>query len=299
MAHGGARVLELQSQCPFRAFAELRLRAAALEEPKSGIDRRMRGQVLHGALERLWAELGSQQALLALDAVSCEQRVAAAVDGALVKAAPNAAGPRSLRLERDWQLQAIAGLLALERARPPFTVVETERELQGGIGGLELRLRVDRVDETAGGLVVIDYKTGAVRGAPWRGARMDAPQLPLYAVLHARKPTGIAIAQAGAARARFVGVGDEAVTFEGLVPAAQFVLTEERASGFGWGQVTEHWWAWLDRLARDHAGGRADVDPKLGANTCRSCHLSALCRVEPASVEDEEPEEQGDGHSAR
>jgi len=295
-AHGGARVLELQSLCPFRAFAELRLRAATLEEPQSGIDRRVRGQVLHGALERLWAELGSQQALLALDAVGCESRVAAAVDGALAEAAPNTAGPRSLRLEREWQMQAIAALLALERARPPFAVVETERELQGGIGGLELRLRVDRVDQTAGGLVVIDYKTGAVRGAPWRGARMDAPQLPLYAVLHARKPAGIAIARAGTAHARFVGVGDEAAIFDGLVPAAEFELTEERESGFGWGQVTEHWWAWLERLARDHAAGRAEVDPKLGATTCRRCHLGALCRVEPASNDDEEPEEQVDGH---
>ncbi|MEX1993555.1 MAG: PD-(D/E)XK nuclease family protein, partial [Steroidobacteraceae bacterium] len=218
-ARGGARVLELQSRCPFRAFAELRLRAAVLEEPQAGIDRRMRGQVLHRALERLWAELGSQQALLALDALSCERRVAAAIDGAIAEAAPHAAGPRSLRLEREWQEQAIAGLLALERARPPFTVVETERELQGEIGGLELQLRVDRVDQTAGGLVVIDYKTGTVRGAPWRGARMDAPQLPLYAVLHGRRPAGIAIAEARAAPAGFVGVGAAAARFDGLVPA--------------------------------------------------------------------------------
>lgn len=294
-AHGGARVLELQSQCPFRAFAELRLRATELEEPQAGIDRRMRGQVLHGSLERLWAELGSQQALLALDAATCERRVAAAIDGAIAEAAPAGAGMRTLRLEREWQQRAIAGLLALERARPPFAVVETEREMKGSIGGLELRLRVDRVDETAGALVVIDYKTGVVRGAPWRGARMDAPQLPLYAVLHARRPAGIAIAQAGAARARYVGVGDNAAVFDGLVPAGEFELTEERERGFGWNQVTEHWWAWLDRLARDHAAGRADVDPKLGANTCRRCHLEALCRVESASAEEEEPEEQGDG----
>lgn len=295
LAHGGARVLELQSQCPFRAFAQLRLRAEPLEEPQAGIDRRLRGQVLHRALERLWMGLGSQDALLALDAGACSRRVAAAVEGAIADAAPAGVGERSLRLEREWQQRAIENLLALERARPPFTVVETERRLTGAIGGLELRLRVDRVDQVASALVVIDYKTGAVRGAPWRGARMDAPQLPLYAVLHARRPAGIAIAEAGATGARFVGVADDAAVFDGLAPAGEFELTEDRECGFRWEQVTEHWWAWLDRLARDHAAGRADVDPKLGANTCRRCHLAALCRVESAARDDADGEEQGDG----
>jgi probable DNA repair protein len=290
-AHGGARVLELQSQCPFRAFAELRLRAEPLEEPQAGIDRRLRGQLLHRALERLWSGLRSQQALLELGEEDCARRVAVAVDEAIAQVAPAGTGQRSLRLERDWQQRAIANLLALERARPPFTVVETERELTGRIGGLELALRVDRVDETDGTLVVIDYKTGAVRGAPWRGARMDAPQLPLYAVLHPRHPAGIAIAEAGAAHAAYFGVGSDAVRIDGVVPAEEFRLTEDREGGFGWRQVKEHWWAWLERLALDHAAGKADVDPKLAGQTCRRCHLAALCRVESAPAD-------GDGEHA-
>ena len=292
---GGARVLELQSRCPFRAFGELRLHAEPLEEPQAGLDRRVRGQVLHRALERFWSGLGSRQALLALDPVACERRVAAAVDTALAELAPAEAGPRSLGLEREWHRRAIANLLALERARPPFTVIETEREMTGRIGGLELRLRVDRVDDADGSLIVIDYKSGATRGAPWRGARMDAPQLPLYAVLHPRRPGAIAIAETGAARARFLGVGDEAAVIEGVVPAPKFKLTEERESGFDWRQVTERWWAWLDQLAQDHAAGKADVDPKLAANTCRRCHLGALCRVAASGADESEPEEVGDG----
>lgn len=294
-AHGGARVLELQSQCPFRAFARLRLRAEPLEEPQPGIDRRVRGQVLHRALEGLWSGLGSQRALLALGAEDCERLVTAAIERAIAEVAPAGAGRRTLRLEREWQQRAIHHLLTLERSRPPFTVAETERGMTGSIGGLELALRVDRVDESGGARIVIDYKTGAVRGTPWRGARMDAPQLPLYAVLHPRRPAGIAIAEINATRARLVGVGGEGAGIEGLVPAQEFKLTEDRESGFGWQQVTERWWAWLDRLARDHAEGKADVDPKLGANTCRHCHLHALCRVESAAAEDAGDGEHGDG----
>jgi probable DNA repair protein len=291
---GGVRVLEFQAACPFRAFGELRLGAAPLEEPQAGIDRRVRGIVLHRALEEFWSGLGSQASLLALDREDCEQRVAACVERALVDAVPAAVGVRSRSLEREWQRRAIGALLAIERSRAPFAVVETERELTGRIGGLEFRLRVDRIDAVDGSRVVIDYKTGRAGSGAWRGARMDAPQLPLYAVLHPDTPGAIAIAQADGSGARFVGVGEESVALDGLTPARKFALTEDRAKGFDWTAITQHWWAWLDALARDFAAGRALVDPKLAAATCRRCHLGGLCRVDAAGARDDVPEEAGD-----
>ena len=184
-ARGGARLLDLQSRCPFRAFGELRLHASPLEEPQAGFDRRLRGQVLHRALERFWSGLGSQGALLALGTPACRRRAEDAVDRALADIAPATVGPRTRALERDWQLGAVdapagtrPGSRAVRRRR------DRARDRTGHIGGLELRLRVDRVDDVGDALVVIDYKTGRVRGTSWRGARMDAPQLPLYAVLH-------------------------------------------------------------------------------------------------------------------
>jgi probable DNA repair protein len=293
-AAGGVRVLEFQSACPFRAFGELRLGAAPLEEPQAGIDRRVRGIVLHRALEQFWSGLGSQAALLALDREACEQRVTASVERALADSLPAVVGARSRGLEREWQCRAIDGLLALERGRAPFAIVETERELTGRIGGLEFRLRVDRVDAVDGSRVVIDYKTGRTGNAAWRGARMDAPQLPLYAVLHPDRPGAIALAQATGAGARFVGVGAESIALDGITPACKFALTEDKEKGFDWPAITQHWWAWLDALARDFAAGRAVVDPKLAAATCRRCHLGGLCRVDTARARDDVPEEAGD-----
>jgi probable DNA repair protein len=293
-AAGGVRVLEYQSACPFRAFGELRLGAAPLEEPQAGIDRRVRGTILHRALEHFWSGLGSQAALLALDHEDCERRVTSSVERALVAALPVAVGARSRGLEREWQCRAIDGLLAIERSRAPFAVVETERELTGRIGGLEFRLRVDRVDAVDGSRVVIDYKTGRTGNAAWRGARMDAPQLPLYAVLHPDRPAAIALAQASGAGARFVGVGDESILLDGITPARKFALTEDREKGFDWPAITQHWRAWLDALARDFAAGRAVVDPKQGQDTCRRCHLGGLCRVDTAGARDDVPEETGD-----
>lgn len=284
-ARGGARLLELQSQCPFRAFAELRLGARRLEEPQAGTDRRTRGTILHRALQRFWSETRGQSELLRLDAAACSERVAAQVDEALAHDLPPGTSARSRRLERDWQLRAIENLLALERIRPAFMVAEAERSMQRELGGLILDLQADRVDRVGDALVVIDYKTGKVSPSQWRGARMDAPQLPLYAVLHPGRPIGIAVAAVTAEGARFRGVASEAGFIDGLQSAEKFELTENRERGFDWREITERWWAWLDALAREHVAGRAEVDPKRAATTCRNCHLGALCRVATAPDE--------------
>jgi probable DNA repair protein len=287
---GGARVLELQSKCAFRAFAELRLSAVPLEEPLAGIDRRHRGIILHRALETLWSGLRTQEALASLDGAERAGRVAEAVDAALAAVAPAGTGPNLLALERDWQRRAIGNLLDLELTRPPFSVIETERARALAIGGLELNLRVDRVDRVGEERIVIDYKTGKVENSAWRGARMDAPQLPLYAVLHPDRPAGLAFAGVAAARAKYVGVSRDGEAIAGLLPAAKYPLTEDRQKGFEWPELIAHWHAWLARLAEDFAAGKAEVDPKLAADTCRHCHLGALCRVEAASSVEEDEE---------
>ena len=214
------------------------------------------------------------------------------MDAALAAVAPTGTGARLLALERDWQRRAIGNLLDLEQARPPFSVIETERALALAIGGLELKLRVDRVDRVGDERIVIDYKTGRVQNSAWRGARMDAPQLPLYAVLHPERPSGLAFAGIAAARATYVGVSRDGGAIAGLLPAVKFPLTEDRENGFEWPELIAHWHAWLARLAEDFAAGRAEVDPKLAADTCRRCHLGALCRVEAASPVD--ADEEGD-----
>ena len=78
-ARGGAMTLELQSRCPFRAQAQIRLGAEALPTVSIGVEPIDRGIILHRVLEEIWGSLGSQAALLALDeetlaATSARQR---------------------------------------------------------------------------------------------------------------------------------------------------------------------------------------------------------------------------------
>ena len=285
---GGARLLELQAKCAFRAFGELRLGASPHEEPQAGFDRRLRGIVLHRALQSLWDRLGSQDALAALDATTRStwwrkpwtRRSATRRRRARVLSPPHSsANGSAVPSSGCWP-----SILRARRSRSSRPSARTRWRL----AGIELRLRVDRVDRIGDELVVIDYKTGRAAGSAWRGARMDAPQLPLYAVLHPDHPTGIAFAGVGAAGAKYVGVGRDGSAIDGIEPAEKFKLTEDRQKGFPWAEITSHWRAWLERLAGDFAAGRAEVDPKLAALTCRHCHLAALCRVEAASPEDAE-----------
>ena len=65
-ARGGARLLEVQSSCPFRAQAEFRLGARALEEPEIGVAASERGDLVHNVLARIWRELRDQRTLSGL-----------------------------------------------------------------------------------------------------------------------------------------------------------------------------------------------------------------------------------------
>jgi probable DNA repair protein len=285
---GGARILELQAKCPFRAFAEIRLGATQLEEGGAGIDPRVRGLALHRALELVGRTVRDRSRLEAAQGEELDTIVHEAVVRALDEELPSDLGDTARSLEREWQLATVTGFLRKERERGHFEIVETEQVLEGNLGELSLRLRVDRVDRVGDGLVILDYKTGRPSTAQWRGARPDAPQLPLYAVMRGSQVRGIAFVALGPQRARYRGVGSQADLLPDVEDAERFRLTEDRQQGFDWEEVTARWRAWLAALARSFAEGDARVDPKL-PQTCRTCHLGTLCRVNTA------PEPDGEG----
>jgi len=275
---GGARILELQAKCPFRAFAELRLDAGPLEEPTAGIDPRVRGNLLHTTLELAWQELGNHARLAALGGDEREALLERCLDAAMQEHLPREVGERHRRLERAWQRAAALHVLELDRERDPFEVVSTEETLEADLAGLALKLRVDRVDRVDTGLVVLDYKTGRATTSQWRGSRPDAPQLPLYAILKGEDVGGVAFVSAGVQGAALRGVACEAQQLPGMESAERFALTDDREKGFTWSEIRGRWHAWLSGLAGDFQHGTAIVDPKL-PSTCRYCHLGTLCRV--------------------
>lgn len=185
-------------ESPFFAFCRYRLGIEALPEPARGLDARAQGTLVHAVLEAFWREQGSSAALAALDDATVQQRIAELIDAQLPRVLPAADyGVATVRLERQRALDVIADWLRHERRRvDAFVVHATEASAAPNVAGLQLRLRLDRVDRVATPYgerwLVIDYKTGReaeTRG--WKSDRLSEPQLPLYASHAATLAAGV------------------------------------------------------------------------------------------------------------
>ena len=271
---GGTRALELQAKCPFRAFAEMRLGARELETPEAGLDPRERGSLLHAALQMFWQRLPSSAALREASPQLLTDVLAESVETALNARRPggdDGLTARLIQLERLRLIELLESWIELEKRREiEFTVEEPEQERTVEIGGLTVQVRLDRLDRLAGGAyALVDYKSRAPHLADWEGERPESPQLPIYAVA-AREPlAALSFAQVRTGEHLFRGYS----TIDGALPGAKLIepaaLTERIAE---WRRV-------LDALGQDFRAGRAIVDPKERFDTCKQCHLAALCRV--------------------
>lgn len=277
-ARGGSRILELQSQCPFRAFAELRLGARALEQPRAGADARSRGAVLHRVLDLLWGALGNRAGLDQADAV-LQALVERCIERGLSERLPAGLGRQRWELEKSWQRAAVTRELELERERGDFEVIAREDPIYEQLAGVPLKVIPDRADRLPdGSILLIDYKTGEPKIGHWQGVRPEQPQLPLYAILWGEEVAGIAFAAVSARRAHYLGVGRSADLLPGLKAADAFDVDGGKQAGCSWEELRRGWRGTLTALANAHLAGEAAVSPKA-PSTCRYCHLSTLCRV--------------------
>jgi hypothetical protein len=141
--------------------------------------------------------------------------------------------------------------------------------------------------------VVIDYKTGEHHPNAWLGARPEQPQLPLYAVTSEVAPAALAFARLRTGKTGFHGLAAEVGLLPGVSPQKDV----------DWQEQLEEWRQELDRLATEFRAGWAAVDPRDGDQTCRTCGLTALCRVselsEAARGRLASVDEEGGAHAAR
>jgi len=292
----GTRSLELQNQCPFRAYAELRLGAVELGVPEPGIAPDARGQLLHEALQRLWERLGDSRALAQLSTQALQEAVATCVEEA---AAALDTDPResfaqpALARECRRTARLIHKLLALERERAPFRVLRTEYGARLQLAGQELRLRIDRLDALeSGGVAILDYKSGRRASADWYGERPSHPQLLAYLAAIGEDVVAMATINVTAREVRFDGIAASAA----LLPKVAGVKGPEGPAEQAWRARAGEWRAVVERLAAAFAVGQAVVDPKPRA--CDYCHVAGVCRVgdmRPTAAEEGDEDVTGGG----
>jgi ATP-dependent helicase/nuclease subunit B len=298
VSRGGTKIFKLQAACPFRAFAELRLEARELQSPRAGVDPKLRGQLLHRALQLIWEELQSQSNLQARNQAQLEELVGRNIDRSLKESeATLLEGWRRqvVEIERERLTDLVLRLLELEKQRPaPFRVAQRELTQEVTLGGITTEVKIDRIDELeGGGLVLLDYKSGEPKVNHWDGERPEDPQVPIYAT-----ELGSAVAAAG-----FVQINQKAIAFKGYAkqpgmlpyPVLDFqTMSEKKRPAPTFDEMLQNWRETLEKLGREFLNGESKVDPKNGKKTCELCHLGMFCRVSEARVEaDEEADDAG------
>jgi ATP-dependent helicase/nuclease subunit B len=293
---GGARILELQAACGFRAFAEQRLRATEVESIEPGMDARESGTVVHEVLKLFWDAVRTQDELKSMTIEERDGVLEWCIGEALKRTEETSATAWDvayLQVQRDRLRRLLNWWLELEMERGlPFEVKLSEKEFKDvSVGPLRLSVRMDRVDavvdEGKGGEVLIDYKTGDATPNDWLTERPDAPQLPLYAILsEGNRLRGVAFGLVRAGEGR--GLKGYAVG-SGVLPGRPAALKEAATLE---AQV-ERWRQVLVGLAEEFYAGDARVNPKQYPKTCEYCGQRLLCRLDVSSLEDNDEDDTG------
>ena len=290
VVRGGARLLELQAACPFRAAVELRLGGVELEHPEAGIAATERGKLAHAVLQAFWDEVREQSTLLAMTADQRATLVRTNVQAALqpLRAMADDIGARLLDLEERWLEARVLELLQQDAERAPFTVERVEDAQVIDVGGVQTRIVLDRVDRLVDGtFAVIDYKTGAnARPAAWMGERPELPQLPLYVrAIGQDRVSAVAFGIVSKGSTEYRGFARDGAVFPQLKP---FDAVKAPFKDYAnWSDLLQSWNRRLESLAREHAQGDARLAPNP-AKACRYCHLPGVCRSAQALLEPEE-----------
>src|SRR5262249_10587771 len=141
----------------------------------------------------------------------------------------------------------IKRLCELERTREPFRVVGTELEKPLQVSGAHMNIRIDRIDAlAAGGLAILDYKSGRRTTPDWYGERPSHPQLLAYLAAVGREVVALATVNITAREVRFDGIASSGA----LLPKVRAVESPPGSGAdYPWQIRTGEWLACVERLA--------------------------------------------------
>ncbi|SEC48503.1 probable DNA repair protein [Terriglobus roseus] len=292
VAAGGVSVLTAQAQCGFRAFAQGRLFVRELETLDAGLSARDRGEQVHTALQAFWETVKTQAELLRISKVDTngarerDTLLQVCIEKAFANTPANQWDEAYLQVQRERLFKLLSSWLDVECQRPPFVVLHTELQVPGAqVGPLRMDMRVDRIDrvgseeEGTAASVLIDYKTGVAERKDWIGERLEAPQLPVYAIAGGIDDVrGIAFGS--------VRVQKDGMKFDEMAERAGMIGPATRTKrDLPFDERMEEWRRDLQRLAEAYANGEAAVDPKDHLITCKHCAARPICRLDLTQLE--------------
>jgi ATP-dependent helicase/DNAse subunit B len=253
-------VSQLQNlgQCPFKWFANKLLKLGPPEDIDDDLSPSQIGQLYHRVLELVLAE-GSEDPARSL---ADPERFSSLLNAAFSQAERDILPPNlpAWTLRREEHLRILALALQDPNFLPPGAMpVLLEQDFEGEWHGLKVRGRIDRIDRTETGLVLIDYKTGKSRPTGIKdhnGKACIDLQLPLY--------------QEAAGPALFPHEDIAAAYYYSIRGRQKMALSSKASQG----DLT----AAIDRCKAHLATGHYPVQPDTDRKACAYCDFDALCR---------------------
>lgn len=264
---GGTSRLENHAECAFKSYALNRLSLSDAVPARDFLNAMERGSALHWVMEQLFRRFPDSADATTQPAELIHELCASALTrySHLPATFVTAEQQRLAQLVLQW--------IALEANRAAFRVMQTEQKYSLSLGGFTFELRIDRLDEVDGAIVLIDYKTGKVSAGAALSETLNDPQLPAYSLIR-DDIAGVYYAQVRHEDSKLVGLAHQGEQLtDGKKPSIKTTVTD-----LGWTAQRALWREQLLAAVEEIGAGDARVNPKPGA--CRYCHLQALCRVE-------------------
>lgn len=277
--------------CPYRFFARHVLGLGEVDEVLETVGKRDYGALVHRVLEIFHA---GQPWVAALDPAAARAALLAITDevfGPAIEENALALGwcirwRQRIDAYLDWQRQREAAGWRWQQAETP---VRRQFVLADG-SPLELRGRIDRIDRSAEGCALLDYKTQSVKTI--RDTLADDLQLPAYALLCDGSADVAEMADLPPSDDSGGGLGGEAANSRQTQPgpvveAAYVALDDDAIAAFAAADgdadaLQAAAQAHGERLVNTFAAMRAGAPlPAHGVeNVCRWCEMAGLCRRE-------------------
>lgn len=256
---GGAYTLQRQFTEPFGAFVHGRLGVRLLDRFSPGLSPGVRGNIVHSSLHNLLVTRPSQDDIIGWTKDERLRRIGSAVDAALAEHG-RYADPvlkQILRFERERLLRLLDSFLAAETKRVPFTIAGVEQEVTYINSGLEMKLRIDRIDRLSdGSLFVIDYKTGITKHFLDRSGELTDLQLVVYAdALQGDAVGGLAL----------INIDSRTIDFKGAGAGGEW----SRKYTDTWHETLESWRTEVHRTIEQFVAGDVRVNHSFSANDDR------------------------------
>lgn len=269
--HGGTALLGSQAKCPFKAFAQYRLNAKSTPETTDGLDNKEKGKIIHKVMELIWGTLQNQEKLLRMNAAAIEQLIDTVLYTVLNPL--NKEHPESFpELIQDVEFTRLKRLVMIclewEKQRPAFAVEALEKSYTIDLAGLNIKMRIDRLDTVGSKKWVIDYKSSLPVTRPWNEDRPKEPQLLLYTLLDEDIDTML-LMQIKTGRVQCLGLSEQKLDIKGLGSLKKDEL---------WSDLRESWYQQLLSLAEEIQQGHCQPQPASMA-ICQQCDFKNLCRI--------------------